>query len=143
MIDKVWPRCKCGHIAQDHNKPTHYRIGDQINYSCDIPYCSCQAYRFPAPVELREALLAQRARVTEDKTHLSQFKSTVRVTKKVSGTISAPQLRHAFGFPTDAKISVLAPSDCSGERLYIGDAADIESIFVEWEEVGDENPTKG
>lgn len=59
-----WPRCKCGHIAQDHNR----RIGDTDQYGCDfVKTCNCMCYRFPAtfPAEKIAALEEQRERILQ------------------------------------------------------------------------------
>jgi len=63
----TWPRCVCGHIAQDHNVATV----DPNVFGCDRCRPSedkvCRAYRFPAdfPQEKRDALNAQRSRILQ------------------------------------------------------------------------------
>jgi len=58
----IWPNCKCGHIAQDHNT---VREGFLPHYGCDRLGCDCIDYTFPAntPQELKDGLEAQRAAV--------------------------------------------------------------------------------
>lgn len=69
MTDELqWPRCKCGHIAQDHNVLT----GESPkNYGCDV--CaktgrSCMSYRYPDdfPQEKRDILEARREHILND-----------------------------------------------------------------------------
>lgn len=63
--DLAWPRCICGHIAQEHNQ----KLGKEPhNYGCDC--CGCIAYSFPAktPTEYRRALGLQRQRIMEELT---------------------------------------------------------------------------
>jgi epoxyqueuosine reductase QueG len=54
-----WPRCKCGHLAQDHNR----QLRNTDNYGCDI--CGCPVYRFPDdfPEDKQHALEEQRRRI--------------------------------------------------------------------------------
>lgn len=62
--DLEWPRCVCGHIAQEHNQ----KLGlEPHNYGCDCKDCGCRGYSFPAktPLEYRRALELQRRRIIE------------------------------------------------------------------------------
>jgi hypothetical protein len=63
----VWPRCVCGHMAQDHNKTLTPTSDDTDSYGCDM--CKCPSYRFPPKTSkaMKEAILERQRKANEEK----------------------------------------------------------------------------